>query len=94
VVFALHLNSRSPNDSPVYNVELSPPTASGEIRAKFGEAIERSRRNRAPLPAFLSGVYISNIVNLNTVVKIEVLKALKNRDSCVFRLRLFNVWCF
>jgi hypothetical protein len=79
-VFAIHLNARSPNDAPVYNVELSPATASAEIRAKFGETIERSRRNRTPLPPFLNGVYISNIVNLNTVVKIEILKALKTRN--------------
>jgi hypothetical protein len=78
VLFALHLNPKSA-DAPIYDVTVSSAAASLAIRDRFGFLINESRRSKTPLPPFLSGVYISNLVNLSTVVKVEVLKVLKEQ---------------
>jgi hypothetical protein len=49
------------------------------IRDRFGSLINDARRSKQPLPTFLAGIFISNLVNLSTVVKVEVLKALKEQ---------------
>jgi hypothetical protein len=78
VVFAVHLNPKS-TDAPVYDVELDSARASVAIRDHFGRLINESRRAKQPLPPFLTGIYISNLVNLSTVVKVEVLKVLREQ---------------
>jgi hypothetical protein len=78
VVFAVHLNARS-RDAPIYDVELDSAGASQAIRDRFGGYINTSRKNKQQVPSFLSGIYISNVINLSTVVKVEILKILKDR---------------
>jgi hypothetical protein len=81
VVTNLHgeeLNPKS-SDAPIYDVTVSSAAASLAIRDRFGFLINEPRRSKTPLPPFLSGVYISNLVNLSTVVKVEVLKVLKEQ---------------
>jgi hypothetical protein len=83
VLFAVHLNSKS-NDAPIYDVRLDSAQASAQIRDKFGNLINESRRSKQKLPDFLAGVYISNVVNLSTVVKVEILKVLKEQFNAKF----------
>jgi hypothetical protein len=78
VVFAIHLNPKS-NDAPIFDVQLDSSAASAKIRDRFGALVNDARRSKQKLPDFLTGIYISNLVNLSTVVKVEILKVLKDQ---------------